>query len=177
MEPIISIEKLAVIYNLGKSSETRALSEISFEIYPGEYIVFFGPSGSGKSTLLYSIAGLEYPTYGKILVQNQDLTKMTEKQIGEYHQNAVGMIFQSYHLIPSLSVFDNILLPRMFAGRSVGTWKQDALVSLKRFGIAEQAKKDPTTLSGGQQQRVAIARALINNPQILLADEPVGNLD
>jgi len=177
MEPIIKLENLSVAYNLGKSSEVWALKEVSLEIYPQEYIIFFGPSGCGKSTLLYTIAGLERPTRGEVIVKGKNLSLLSEKELIAYHQSSIGMIFQAYYLIPSLTAKDNILLPQLFA--KVPSKERIKKINdlMARFGISDFQHRRPANLSGGQQQRVAIARALINNPSIILADEPVGNLD
>lgn len=177
MEPIISIDKLRVIYNQGKPNESRALEETTLKIYPKEYVIFFGPSGCGKSTLLYSIAGLQKPTYGDVTISGKPLSKMTKREMLELHQTGIGLIFQAFYLIPSLSILDNVCLPRAFRGESASKRKVDGMETLVRYDIAAQADKYPSQLSGGQKQRVAIARALINKPNIVLADEPVGNLD
>jgi len=176
-ESIIKAKEVKVIYDEGKSNEVRSLMDINVEIFPEEYVIIHGPSGCGKSTLLYSIAGLQNPTYGKISVSGKELTEMCKDEKVELHQNVIGMIFQAFFLIESLSVIDNICLPMTFQGGELKTRRQEAMRLLGRFGISEQAHKFPGQLSGGQKQRVAIARALINNPQIILADEPVGNLD
>jgi len=176
-EPIIKTEKLRVIYNQGKSNEVRALDGVDLEVFPREYIIIHGPSGCGKSTLLYSIAGLQTPTYGEVTVEGKKLSQIKEREKTELHQTSVGMIFQAFYLISSLDVISNICLPRVFRGEEEKKRESEAFVLLRRFSIAEQADKFPSQLSGGQKQRVAIARALINNPQIILADEPVGNLD
>ncbi len=177
MKPIITLENLSVAYNLGKTNEVWALRDISLDIYPQEYIIFFGPSGCGKSTLLYIIAGLEKPSSGKILVQERDLSLLSEKELIDYYQSSVGMVFQAYYLIPNLNAKDNILLPQIFAKESSSQRTKRVQALMTRFGILDFQKRKPSMLSGGQQQRVAIARALINNPSIILADEPVGNLD
>jgi putative ABC transport system ATP-binding protein len=177
MEPIISIDKLRVIYNQGKSNESRALEETNLRIFPKEYVIIYGPSGCGKSTLLYSIAGLQKPTYGDITISGKAFSKMTKKEKLELHQTGIGLIFQAFYLIPSLSILDNVCLPKAFRGEGRSEREKDGIQSLRRFGIVEQADKYPSQLSGGQKQRVAIARALVNKPQIVLADEPVGNLD
>ncbi len=176
-KPLIKIEKLNVVYNLGKSNEVSALKNINLEIYPNEFVVFFGPSGCGKSTLLYSIAGLETNVIGKIIFQDKDIAKLSKDELEMIHQKKVGMIFQAYYLINSLNVADNVALPLVFSGEEDEIGRKKAEDLLKRFGVISQADKLPAELSGGQQQRVAIARALINNPEIILADEPVGNLD
>ncbi len=177
MEAIIKIQNLSVTYNLGKSNEVRALKNISLEIYPEEYVIFFGPSGCGKSTLLYCIAGLEKPTEGSVLVNNQDLNLLSEKELIYHYRSSVGMIFQAFYLVSEFSAKDNILLPQIFAGISPQEREVRVKILIEKFGILDFAQRKPSLLSGGQQQRVAIARALINDPTIILADEPVGNLD
>lgn len=176
-KPIILIDKLRVIYNQGKSNETRALEETNLSIYPEEYVIIYGPSGCGKSTLLYSISGLQSPTYGDVSIQGKAISKMTRAEELELHQTGVGMIFQAFYLISSLDILENVCLPKVFRGERLVERKREGVRLLRRFGIVEQADKFPSQLSGGQKQRVAIARALINNPEIILADEPVGNLD
>lgn len=173
----IKTEKLRVIYNQGKSNEVRALDGVDIAIYPQEYVIFHGPSGCGKSTVLYSIAGLQTPTYGEVDVCGKLISKMKDKEKVNLHQNIIGLVFQAFYLIPSLTVLDNVCLPQIFVGKSKEEMKKRGMELLRRFGIAEQAYKFPSQLSGGQKQRVAIARSLVNNPQIILADEPVGNLD
>jgi putative ABC transport system ATP-binding protein len=177
LQPVISVERLRVVYNEGRSNEVRALEETNLKIFPREYIVIFGPSGCGKSTLLYSLAGLQKPTYGDVSIQGISLSSMDRKQELELHQVRIGMIFQAFYLIPSLTVLDNVCLPKTFRGENPKARRAEGMKLLRRFGIAEQADKFPSQLSGGQKQRVAIARALVNDPQIILADEPVGNLD
>ncbi|MBI4359857.1 MAG: ABC transporter ATP-binding protein [Candidatus Jacksonbacteria bacterium] len=178
MDPIIKIQNVNVVYNAGEGSrEMGALSDITIDIYPKEYIVFFGPSGCGKSTLLNVIAGLERVASGRVLVAGRDLTTLTDEELATYHRHEIGFIFQAYNLIGTLSVVENIALPQMFDGVSKREWYPNAYKMAERFGIAEHAKKLPQELSGGQQQRVGITRALINNPAIVLADEPTGNLD
>jgi putative ABC transport system ATP-binding protein len=176
-EPIVKVENLRVIYNQGKSNEARSLEAINLKIFPNEYVIIYGPSGCGKSTLLYAIAGLQLPTYGEVTVEGRDISKMTKKEKVDLHRNRIGMIFQAFYLIPSVNVLDNVCLPQVFAGREKEERLKEAVRLLRRFGIAEQFNKFPSQLSGGQQQRVAIARSLVNNSQIILADEPVGNLD
>ncbi|MBP5993491.1 MAG: ABC transporter ATP-binding protein [Candidatus Moranbacteria bacterium] len=176
-EPIIVVDKLRIIYNQGKSNEMRALEETSVSIYPHEYVIIFGPSGCGKSTLLYSLSGLQSATYGSVSVKNKVIAQMTEKEDLELHQTFIGMIFQAFYLIPSLNIIDNVILPKVFRGEPPKERLEAGYQLLRRFGIAEQADKFPSQLSGGQKQRVAIARSLVNNPDIILADEPVGNLD
>ena len=176
-KPVISVKNLDVTYFPGKENEIKALRNINLEINHGEFIIFFGPSGCGKSTLLYAIAGLERNVTGNLKVDDKSIESMKEKEIERHYQKTIGMIFQAFYLIPSISVFDNIMLPQVALKVPLRKRKKTAKDLMKYFGVYEQAKKLPTELSGGQQQRVAISRALINDPNIILADEPVGNLD
>ncbi len=174
---LIDIKNLSVGYFLGKSNEVRALSDVSLKIEPGEFIIFFGASGCGKSTLLYTIAGLERPTGGSVLVTGMNLADMKNKELEYYRQHTIGMVFQAFHLIPSLSIAKNIMLPQIAIGGEPKKRREEAERLMKYFGVYEQRNKVPNELSGGQQQRVAICRSLINDPEIIFADEPVGNLD
>ena len=176
-EPCIKVDQLRVIYNKGKSNEVRSLDGVDVEIYPEEYIIIYGPSGCGKSTLLYGISGLQPPTYGEVIVNGKNLVQMKKKEMVEFHQTSIGMVFQAFYLIETLTVLDNVCLPKVFRGENLKERREKAMDLLRRFGIAEQADKFPAQLSGGQKQRVSVARSLINNPDIILADEPVGNLD
>ncbi len=176
-EPIIDIKKLQVAYNRGKANEIRALDGIDVKIYPEEYVIICGPSGCGKSTLLYTIAGLQPATSGEVVIESKDLARMSKEEMVELHQMKIGMIFQAFYLIPSIHVLFNVCLPKIFRGIDKKTRQEGGMKLLRRFSIAEQARKFPSQLSGGQKQRVAIARSLVNNPGIILADEPVGNLD
>jgi putative ABC transport system ATP-binding protein len=174
---IIKVENLSVIYNMGKTSEFTALQDINIEIYDGEFVIFFGPSGCGKSTLLYCLAGLEIPTKGKITIGNQVITGASPRELDNLRRVQIGMIFQAYNLIPSLTVLNNVLLPTVL-GESLCDLKiKRAHDLLDRFGIDQFSNRFPRDLSGGQQQRVAIARSLVVWPPILLGDEPTGNLD
>jgi putative ABC transport system ATP-binding protein len=176
-EPVIEVKNLKVTYNKGKSNEVRALDDINLKIFPKEYVIFYGPSGCGKSTLLYAVSGLQKPTEGEVSVAGKKLSGITKKEMVELHQSGTGMIFQAFYLIPSLNVIDNVCLPKVFRGESYNRRREEGIKLLHRFSIIEQADKFPSQLSGGQKQRVSIARSLINNPEIILADEPVGNLD
>lgn len=175
--PLIKIEKLNIVFNEGKPNEARILDNIDLEIYPHEYLILFGPSGCGKSTLLNVLSGLLPPTSGKVEIEGKEITAFTEKEKLEFHRRRIGMVFQSYFLVPTLSIIDNVCLPRSFVGDDSPAKREDGMNFLKRFGIEAQADKFPNDLSGGQKQRVAIARALMNSPSIIVADEPVGNLD
>ena len=172
----IKISGLTVTYFPGQSNEVKSLKNINLSIQEGEFVIFFGPSGCGKSTLLYSLAGLE-KFNGDIVVEGKKVNGMSAKENEKYHRSTIGMVFQAYHLIPTLSVLHNVCLPLVAAGVDPRERKKRAMDLLDRFGVKNQAFKLPNTLSGGQQQRVAICRSVINNPQILLADEPLGNLD
>ncbi|MBT4849460.1 ABC transporter ATP-binding protein [Candidatus Parcubacteria bacterium] len=177
MKAQVRVKNLDVTYFKGKNNEVKALKNISLEIFPGEFIIFFGPSGCGKSTLLYSIAGLESGIDGDIYIDEKNISEMKDREFEKYHQTKIGMVFQAYYLIPSISVLKNVVLPQMAIGKGAKERKEKAEKLLKHFGVHEQKDKLPTELSGGQQQRVAISRSLVNDPDIILADEPVGNLD
>lgn len=177
MEPIIKTENLKVIYNKGKDNEFIALNDISIEVFPEEYSIFFGPSGCGKSTLLYTILGLQAVSEGKLYVNGQDSSVFTEKEKSKMDSQFFGIVFQNFNLIYSLDVMDNVILPQVFINIDPELRRQKGGGLLSRFGIESRAKNLPSSLSGGQQQRVAIARSLVNDPAVLLADEPVGNLD
>ena len=176
-EGAIKTENVSVIYDQGRPSETNALTDVNITINQEDYVVIFGPSGCGKSTLLYTISGIEKPTRGKVLVLGKDITKFSPDESAKFHRSEIGMVFQAYNLIPTLTVLDNVALPQIFRGVSREKRRARARVLLQRFGILPQAEKLPTELSGGQQQRVGIARALINEQPVIFADEPVGNLD
>jgi putative ABC transport system ATP-binding protein len=177
MEPILRAENIRVTYNEGKDNEYTALNDISLEVYPQEYLIFFGPSGCGKSTMLYTLLGVQTPSGGKVFVNGQDSTNFSESEKSTISSQFLGIVFQNFNLIYSLNVEDNITLPQVFINVSKKERKAKGDALMERFGIATRAHNLPNNLSGGQQQRVAICRALINDPQILLADEPVGNLD
>lgn len=176
-QPIITAKDVDVTYALGKSNEVKALKHASLDIFPGEFVIFFGPSGCGKSTLLYSIAGLDRNASGDIKVFGKNVVDMSEKELEHHHQKTIGMVFQAFYLIPSLSVLQNVMLPQIAINVPLKQRKKKALDLLNYFGVGNHSHMLPTELSGGQQQRVAISRALVNDPEIILADEPVGNLD
>jgi len=177
MHPLIKIKNLNFTYNKAKDNEFRALIDINLKIYQEEFIIIFGPSGCGKSTLLNVIAGLETSDKGTVFVSGKDVSAMTREEFVRYHRKSVGMIYQAYNLINSLTVLDNVALPQIFLNISKRKREKWSFELLERFGINKQAKKIPMELSGGQQQRIGIARAIVNNPDIVLADEPIGNLD
>lgn len=171
---LINAKNLCKTYG-DSGSAVNAVRNVSFEIEKGDTVSIIGRSGSGKSTLLRLIGGLDFPTSGKITVDGADVGSLGEKELAEYRRKKVGFVFQNYNLLPSLSVYDNVVIPAVFDGANPP--KERVFEILGKLGIKEKADFYPCELSGGQQQRAAIARALINSPQIILADEPTGNLD
>jgi putative ABC transport system ATP-binding protein len=158
--------------------QVTALDAVDVEIAPGEFVGIVGRSGSGKTTLLNILAGIDRPTSGEVVVAGTAVQQLSESDLAEWRGRTVGLVFQFFQLLPTLTVLENVLLPMDFAGRIPARARRDrALDLLARFGIDDQAGKFPAMLSGGQQQRAAIARALANDPPVLLADEPTGNLD
>jgi ABC-type lipoprotein export system ATPase subunit len=155
----------------------RALDDVDLEIERGEFVGLTGASGSGKSTLLYLLGGLDRPTSGKIVIDGKDLGVMDEHALADFRRKKIGFVFQQFNLVSTMTASDNVQFPMIFAGVSGAQRKTRAMSLLKNVGLADRGKHKPTELSGGQQQRVAVARALVNNPQIILADEPTGNLD
>jgi len=176
-EPIIKLKDLEITYNLGKSNEYKATRGVSMDVYPGEFVAFFGPSGCGKSTIFYSILGILPPSAGEMYVLGKNPYSYSPEEMVNFQTNTIGIIYQSFFLINSISVIDNVSLPQIFHGVSPGKRKKWALELLKRFDMGEHGGKYPDNLSGGQSQRVSVARSMVNNPKILLADEPTGNLD
>lgn len=155
-----------------------ALKNINLSIKKGEFTAILGPSGSGKSTLMHIIGLLDIPSRGQIEVEGKDISKLSDEALSRLRNEFVGFVFQQFNLINKLTVLENILLPTIYSKQKLNMEsKERAFTLMKRFGIEEKASSYPNKLSGGQQQRVAIARALINNPQLILADEPTGNLD
>jgi len=157
--------------------EVVALNEVTLEIEEGEFIVVMGPSGSGKSTLLNIIGCLDKPTSGKVLINGVETSKLSDKELTELRRDTIGFVFQTFNLIPTLTVFENVELPMIFKGIEKKKRQKRVMELLRLVGLDELADRKPAEMSGGQQQRVAIARALANEPLILLCDEPTGNLD
>jgi putative ABC transport system ATP-binding protein len=155
----------------------RAVDGISLSIAAGEFVALLGQSGSGKSTLLNLLAGLDRATSGSVLVNDRDLAKMSPEELARYRRNDVGMVFQAFHLISSMTIMENVELPMRFAEVERTERAQRVCESLERVGLGNRMQHRPSELSGGEQQRVSIARALANRPSLLLADEPTGNLD
>jgi putative ABC transport system ATP-binding protein len=173
---VIRLEKLSKIYGAG-SNRIPALQNVNLTIQTGELIVLYGRSGSGKSTLLNLLSGIDRPSSGKIFVEDIELTAMDENRLTLFRRNRIGFVFQFFNLLPTLTVLENVLLPGQLNSHSAPKLRECGMNLLSQFGIAERWNALPDQLSGGQQQRVAIARALINNPNLILADEPTGNLD
>lgn len=173
---ILIISNVSKVYKIG-SQELKVLDNISLNIESGEFVSIMGPSGSGKSTLLYTLGTLEQPTEGKIFLDGQDITKCNDKIISKIRCQKIGFIYQFYNLMPDLSVEENILLPVMLDGKKISQYKEKLKMLLNDVGLYDRRKHKPQELSGGQQQRTAIARALMVNPKLILADEPIGNLD
>ena len=176
-EPIIKLKDLDITYNPGKENEFKAAHSVNMDIYPGEFVAFFGPSGCGKSTIFYSILGILEPSAGQLLVKGQNPYSFSPEEMVRFQTKIIGIIYQAFYLITSLSVIDNVVLPQIFHGVPPGKRRHWAKQILKRFGMEEYGDKYPDNLSGGQSQRVSVARSMVNNPNILLADEPTGNLD
>ena len=171
-EPLISLFDVVKEYDKGT---VKALNGVNLDIFEGEFVSIIGPSGSGKSTLLNMLGALDKPTRGKIYIDGIDLVK--EKDLSEFRQEKIGFVFQLHNLIPNLSVFDNVQIPLLPTGMSNKEMKERASEIIRAVGLEDKKKQRPNKLSGGQRQRVAIARALVNNPSIILADEPTGSLD
>ncbi len=176
MSALICTENLHRHFKMG-DQVVRALNGVSTTVEAGEFVAMMGPSGSGKSTLLYLLGGLDRPTEGRVWINGQELSRLAESQLARYRQREVGFIFQSFHLVPTMTALQNVMLPMIFAQTPPAERRKRALALLTKVGLSDRADHRPTELSGGQQQRVAVARALANDPPIILADEPTGNLD
>ncbi len=174
-EPVIDLRNVSKIYGEGET-EIRALDNFSMEVFPGEILTIMGPSGSGKSTLLNILGGMDIATSGSVSVDNVDLMKVSEKKLARFRKQSIGFVFQNFYLLPNLDILNNVLSP-LIPYKITSKDKATALNIIERVGLKGREYSTVRKLSGGQSQRVAIARALINNPKILFADEPTGNLD
>ena len=173
---IIKLQNINKIYRTDEI-ETVALENVNLEVEKGEFLSIMGPSGCGISTLLYIIGLLDTPTDGTVSINDLDTSKLSDKQLAQFRNKTLGFVFQSFHLINSLNVLDNVMLPLLYRSMSDKERKEAAKLMLERVGLSHRAYHYPAQLSGGQCQRVAIARAIVGNPEIILADEPTGNLD
>ncbi len=176
IKDVIRTEHIAKMYVMG-TEEVHALRDVSITIKQGEYVALMGPSGSGKSTLMNMIGCLDTPTSGQYFLDGQDVSRMTDNQLAEVRNKKIGFVFQTFNLLPRSTALENVTLPLIYAGfgKSERTVRGEKV--LHQVGLGDRMKHQPNELSGGQRQRVAVARALVNNPALILADEPTGNLD
>jgi len=173
---IIQTTNISRRYVMGEEI-IQALKDVTISVNQGEYVAFMGPSGSGKSTLMNIIGCLDTPTSGQYILNNQDVSEMSENELATVRNKEIGFVFQTFNLLPRQSSLENVALPLIYAGYNKADRIEKAMLTLKGVGLENRAHHKPNELSGGQRQRVAIARALVNDPSILLADEPTGNLD
>src|SRR3546814_419341 len=173
---IIETREISKVYTMGNQT-VHALQSISIAIDRGESVAFMGPSGSGKSTLMNIGGCLDTPTSGTYMLNKKLVSEMTENELADTRNKEIGFVFQTFNLLPRASALENIALPLIYAGYSKSERHERAMLALENVGLADRSHHKPNELSGGQRQRVAIARALVNNPSIILADEPTGNLD
>ncbi len=176
MKSIIELSNIAKAYKIG-TEEIHALRSVSLEIFKNEYVALMGPSGSGKSTLMNILGCLDSPSSGEYILNNLAVAKMLDNDLAEVRNKEIGFVFQSFNLLPRSTALDNVILPLIYAGYSKADRLKRGKEVLEQVGLGDRILHKPNELSGGQRQRVAIARALVNNPAIILADEPTGNLD
>lgn len=177
MKEIILMKDVWKKYKMGKAGNLVVLKEIDLKINRGEFVAITGPSGSGKSTMMNLVGALDTPSYGEIILEGKDIDKISESSLASLRSKKIGFIFQQFNLIPTLSALQNVMLPMELINLSEKEARKRASELLEMLGLKERMHHKPTELSGGQQQRVAIARSLANNPEVILADEPTGNLD
>jgi putative ABC transport system ATP-binding protein len=173
---LIELQNVTKVYSVG-SQRIRALDGIDLKIERGEYAAIIGPSGSGKSTLMHLLGCLDVPTSGTMVLDGVDVSKANDDFLADMRNQKIGFVFQAFNLLPKMTVVENVELPMMYAGVSAGKRRARALEAIERVGLSHRVRNTPLQLSGGQMQRVAIARALVNDPRIVFADEPTGNLD
>lgn len=177
MEPILSVEKVSKWYHQGRQNEVRALKDITLNIQGNQSAILYGPSGSGKTTLLSLMGTIDRPTAGKIFLEGRDVTQFSDLQLSRIRRDMIGIVFQGFNLFSGLSAWENVAYPLIPLGINGKERFERAGALLERLGLGDRLHHSPEELSGGEQQRVAIARALVNNPQILIADEPTSNID
>lgn len=177
MQPLISLSNVTKNYKLDGGVEVQALRGINLTVKSGEFVAIIGHSGSGKSTLMHIIGILDKPSTGKVTLEDHDVSKLSEEKLANLRNKHIGFVFQAFNLLPKTSAIENVELPLIYSSVSESIRREKAIKALETVGLGERLNHTPNQLSGGQQQRVAIARALINNPSIILADEPTGNLD
>ena len=176
MDKVITIRNITRNFSLGQEV-VKVLKGMDLDIDKGEYVAFMGPSGSGKSTLMNILGCLDTPTAGRYILNGNDVSKMSDNELAEIRNKEIGFVFQTFNLLPRTTALDNVALPMIYAGASKNERKAKATKVLKDVGLADRMDHKPSQLSGGQRQRVAVGRALVNDPSIILADEPTGNLD
>jgi lipoprotein-releasing system ATP-binding protein len=173
---ILNVEDLTKTYQSGPQS-VEVLKGVDLEIQRGEIVVIMGPSGVGKSTLLHLIGGLDKPTSGKIIINNTNIFKLENNKLAHFRNSSIGFVFQFHHLLPEFTALENLMIPGMIGKSEIEELKSKSITLLEKVGLLDRIDHKPSQLSGGEQQRVAVARALVNQPQLILADEPTGNLD
>jgi putative ABC transport system ATP-binding protein len=176
MQPLIELRHISKVYGMG-NTEVRALWDVSLTVEPGAYCAIMGPSGSGKSTAMNVIGCLDRPTSGEYFLDGENVAHLDDDALAHIRNRKIGFVFQQFHLLPQLSALENVMLPMVYAGVPTTERRERAALALEQVKLADRMANKPTQLSGGQQQRVAIARAIVNQPLLLLADEPTGALD